>query len=73
MKLEQRTLAAFARAESELKTEPVSGEISKEKQASTSVCSDRSYEEKSTKQEPHRKTSDLGNTNLSIALKQEFN
>jgi hypothetical protein len=70
MKLEQRTLAAFARAESELKTEPVSGE---KKQASTSVCSDRSYEEKSRKQEPHRKTSDLGNTNLSIALKQEFN
>jgi hypothetical protein len=46
MKSEQRAPVAFGGAENELKTEPISEEISKEKQASTSVCSDRSYEEK---------------------------
>jgi hypothetical protein len=49
LKSEQRTLAAFGGAENELKTKPMSEEISKEKQASTSVCSDQSYEEKSRK------------------------
>jgi hypothetical protein len=73
MKSKQRTPAAFTRAENELKTEPVSEEISKEKQARTSVCSDRSYEEKSRKPKPHRKTSALGNMNLSITLNQESN
>jgi hypothetical protein len=43
----------------ELKVEPVSEGFNKENQASTRVCSDRSYDEKSKQQEPHRKTSDL--------------